>query len=176
MQVLDVVSSPAVVLGTLALTLAFEALLINKVPDRVAARFGYRGGPSVFALDINVRPSRVRGLLDEYGPDGRRQMMLAHLAFDVLFPISYSLFLIGMIGLIRDHLHGSFDMMNWGRAAPIAAGVSDWLENVGFVVLAKVHPRPLTVVTFATVALTALKFALLGLSLLLVVFGLAIWL
>ena len=68
-------------------------LILLRVPDKLARAMGYRGEQSVFALDGHPStPEATYELLSDYGEAGRRATILMHLLFDVILPVSYTLF------------------------------------------------------------------------------------
>jgi hypothetical protein len=171
MSFLDFLNTTGILITSGLVTAAFLGLFFARVPEKLASERGYKGGLRMFALDTNIKPNEVNTMLAAYGAIGRRELILAHLLFDFAFPVAYTLFLVAAAGLFAPS-----SLRNWGRVVPFVAGLSDCLENIGIISLAATFPARLVVAERSTTALTVLKWALLGLSALMVGAGAISWL
>ena len=70
---------------------------------------GYTGEPTIIALDLHpYTPEATYKLLSDYGEAGRRATILAHLLFDIILPVPYTLFFSSsftLLGRVRDSSH-----------------------------------------------------------------------
>ena len=112
-----------------------------KVPDRLARTMGYTGEQSMFALDVHPSsPEATYELLTDYGETGRRATIVLHLLFDMIYPVSYTLFFSSSFTLLGPSTRTVPRL--WRRAAvlPWLVGCSDLLENTGIITMARSYP------------------------------------
>ncbi len=113
--------------------------------------------------------SEAYAALNAYGPAGRDFDLGSELTVDLVYPIIYSLFfsLATLYFLGRTaRAHGALARL---ALLPFVALVADYLENAGLIALLLAYPQQLPALAAATGILTTTKWALQGLSLLLLV-------
>ena len=140
--------------GVVAAVLA-GLIVVVQLPDRMARRRGYTGAPGMFALDRNFQPGRTHQLLSAYGDVGRRELITAHLVFDLPFLVAYTAFLAGV--LARSDRPERVVL-------PLAAGVADVLEDAGIIQMARRFPGEGAALVRTTFALTVVKHSLYAVS------------
>ncbi len=144
------------------------------LPQVVLRAAGYRGNLNWYAIDnaIGAPPTTIYGFVANYGHAGRSVVIVNHLTFDVLFPLTYMLFFAISLTLIGSRLFRTDGAWRWLTLVPIVAGVCDYLENAGIVTMCLSYPLPATLaVARVTSVFTLLKVSFLGLSMALVVIG-----
>ncbi len=132
----------------------------------------------VTAIDTRLyyTPAELYGMMDAYGEQGRVGYALNHVTADLLFPLVYSFFFGTAISFLflRAFTHNSrIQRLN---LTPFALLAVDLVENISLLVLLLAFPAPLRGLAFAAGIVTAIKWLLSGVTLLLVLFGLAAWL
>lgn len=175
MSILDRITSVKVVVTSAAIAAAVFATILARLPNALAAAMGYEGTIGLFALDTTFSPSASNSLLMAYGENGRHAVIVAHLVFDFVYPVAYTLFLVGALGLIGARLGESHQLWKYGQAAALGGGASDVLENIGIITLALVFPKQPVLLGWVTTAFTTIKWGLLGLSVLTLVVSLGMW-
>ncbi len=171
-------STIPILLGSLAV---FGLLLLLgfllKVPDKLARAMGYTGEQWVFALDTHLyTPEATYQLLSDYGEAGRQATILMHLLFDMILPVSYTLFFSSSFMLL-ERSTGLFPRLwRWAAVLPWLAGCLDLLENVGIITMARTYPVQRPWLARLTSVATRLKLGLFNPMSLLWLAGGVIWL
>ena len=152
-------STVPILLGSLAIWgLHLLLILLLRVPDKLVRVMGYTGEQTVFALDVHpYTPEATYELLSEYGEAGRRATILAHLLFDTVNPVSYTLFFSSFFTLLG-HSTGIFPRLwRWAAVLPWLAGCADLLENAGIITMARSYPTQRRLLARLTSVATWLK-------------------
>lgn len=155
----------------LTLNVLYDAV---NLPQALLRAAGYRGALTWYAIDnaIGAPATAIDHIVASYGAAGRGVVLLNHLTFDTLFPLTYMLFCAISLTLIGGRLFRPAGAWRWLTLVPIVAGVCDFLENAGIVTMCLSYPAPATLtVAHVTSVFTLLKTAFLGLSIALVVLG-----
>ncbi len=149
-----------------------------KLPNKLARGMGYTGEQDVFALDgaILSPPETTYTLLSNYGETGRRATIVAHLLFDLIYPVSYVLFFSSSLSLTWQRMLRPTSSWRWLPILPWLAGLADCLENAGIITMALAYPSRLRLVARITGISTLLKFVFFVSSALLGLAGGAVWL
>jgi hypothetical protein len=148
-----------------------------KVPNRLARTMGYTGQQSMFALDAHpYSPEATYVLLTDYGEAGRRATIVLHVLFDMIYPVSYTLFFSISFTLLG-HSTRTVSRL-WRRAAvlPWLVGCSDLLENTGIITIARSYPTQRRLVARLTSVATRLKWGMFITMMLLWLAGGILWL
>ncbi len=166
-----------ILLGSLAISGLLLLTLLLRVPDKLARAMGYTGEQTVFALDAHpYTPEATYELLSDYGEAGRRATILAHLLFDTILPVSYTLFFSSFLILLGRSIGIVPRLWRWAAVLPWLAGGSDLLENTGIIMMARCYPSRRYLLARLTSAATGLKFGALALTNLFWLVGGIIWL
>jgi hypothetical protein len=176
-SVLKRLSTVPTLLATLAVIGPLLLLFLLKVPDKLARAMGYSGEQSMFALDQHpYTPEATYELLSDYGKAGRRATILLHLLFDMILPVSYTLFYSSSLTLLGRSIGIFSRLWRWAVVLPWLAGSSDLLENTGIIMMARFYPSRGHLLARLTSAATGFKFGALALTNLFWLAGGLIWL
>jgi len=157
--VLDWMARPERFLPALVALLVMQAIIVAGVPEKVAAAEGYRG-LKIFRFDQAMfQTPDYASDLKAYGEQGRQQVVLGHVLWDIATPLLYALGLAGLIGFLAPHTGAAAPLFPILRWIPIAAGVIDLLENVAISWICLSYPNYGPGLT-ATGLLTHLKWIL----------------
>ena len=166
-----------ILLGSLAVFGLLLLLTALKVPDKLARAMGYTGEQWVFALDQHAyTPEATDQLLSEYGEAGRRATILAHLLFDMILPVSYTLFFSSSLTLLGRSIGIFPRLWRWAAVLPWLVGGSDLLENTGIITMARCYPSRSHLRARLTSVATGLKLGVGALTLLFWLVAGIIWL
>ncbi len=102
-------------------------------------------------------PVKIYSLLGSYGSLGRQQIVILALTWDLLFPISYTLF----FGLLISWLlqRGFPRNSKWQKAnLVVLGGIFDLLENACTVILIAFYPNKLIPIAWAKTLFTMTKY------------------
>ena len=170
-------STVPTLLGTLAVSGPLMLLILLKVPDKLARAMGYTGEQTVFALDQHPStPEATYELLSDYGETGRRATILMHLLFDMILPVSYTLFFSISFTLLGRSMSIFPRLWRWAAVLPWLVGGFDLLENTGIIMMARFYPSRRRLLARLTSAATRLKLGMGKLTLLFWLVGGIIWL
>jgi hypothetical protein len=152
-------------------------LFLLKVPDRLARTMGYTGEQSMFALDAHPSsPEATYELLTDYGEAGRRATIVLHLLFDMIYPVSYTLFFSSSFMLLGHSTRTVPRLWRWAAVLPWLVGCSDLLENTGIITMARSYPSQRRLLARLTSVATRLKLGVFIPMQLLWLAGGAVWL
>lgn len=112
-------------------------------------------------------PEKVHHFLSSIGLEGRQAYQYLHLTTDLAFPIVYGLFLSGLISLLLNKLEKPCSVL---PLFSVLAAVFDLVENFMFVYITNNYPDYPTSLVWVAQAFTILKFAMLGVSIFIVLF------
>jgi hypothetical protein len=140
-----------------------------------SARLKELSGKSAPIIDamFAYTPAQVYELVPAYGEQGRQLYAVTELTADLLYPILYSLLLGVLMTLIFRQAFASASFMQKLRLLPFVAALTDYAENITVVTLLLRYPQKLTGVAWAASLFTTAKWVLAGVSLILMVIGLA---
>jgi len=133
-----------------ALFLLFELYLL----PRATASLNEYGGAGPLDLLLVYGPQKVNDIFTALGEAGRQAYRTIELSLDLLFPLSYTLWLASWMHLAYGGRR-SYAWLRWVAFAPI---VCDLAENAGIVSMLAAYPEPSALlVRFASVC-TSLKW------------------
>lgn len=129
-------------------------------------------GGSIVSLDAQLYypPDQAYATIGSYG-EASRFWILIYLTWDVLNPIFYTLFFSLLISWLFQRGFKPESRLQRLNLLPLGAGLFDLLENLSIVTMLSAYPTRLTAVAWLSTICTLGKMSLLGLSLLLVLFG-----
>jgi hypothetical protein len=130
---------------------------------------------SVLPLDLMFlyTPAEAFAMIEKYGPAGRALYIKIELSVDIIFPIVYTLFLGLLISWLFQRAFKPDSKMQKWNVAPVGAWLFDLLENIGIVTMLSLYPSQPELLAWLTMLLGLVKWALLFLSICLVLLGLA---
>lgn len=149
-------------LALFGLTFCFSGLVFPWVAEQIDAR----AGQDVTALDITpgFSPDQAYRVLESMGEEGRAFYQMVELTLDILYPFTYGLFTVALLGLL---LRGLFPgLVVWRRLAALGfLGSSfDLLENFGIAAYISIFPERADGLAWVISVAGVLKFALIGLA------------
>jgi hypothetical protein len=147
-----------ILLASLAVYGSLTLLFLLNVPGKLARAMGYTGEQTVFALDAHpYTPEATYQLLSDYGEAGRRATILTHLLFDMLYPVSYTLFFSSSFTLLGRSMGPLPRLWRWAAVLPWLIGCADLLENAGIITMARSYPAQRRLLARLTSVATRLK-------------------
>ena len=152
----------------LALFVAFFVYVAITLPILQAAP-----GGSIVSLDARLfyTPEEAFSTVGSYG-DASNFWIRIYLTWDVVNPILYTLAFSLLLSWIFRRSFQLDSRMQQLNVLPLGAGLFDLLENISIVTLLATYPAQLTVVAWLGTLFTMAKIGFLGLSTLLILFGL----
>jgi hypothetical protein len=130
-------------------------------------------GGSIVSLDAQLYypPNQAYATIADYG-EASRFWILIYLTWDVGNPLLYvSIFSLLLSWLLQRSFKPASKLQRL-NLLPLGAGVFDLLENLSIVTMLAAYPTRLNPIAWLSTACTLGKMSLLGLSLLLIIFGL----
>jgi len=100
----------------------------------------------------------------EYGDEGRQAYIQARWTFDLVFPLVYISFLVAGISWFYQNLENSIEWIGFTNLLPLAAGVFDYLENIGASLVMASYPMRLSGLALVTSIFSGVKWILVGAS------------
>jgi hypothetical protein len=152
-----------------ALTLLFALVIVPNFQNRLEA---LSGGVSLLDLRLAYSPEQARAMLAAYGAAGRPLYRSFAATGDIVYPVVYATLFALLVSWL--FLRGFGPASRWRRlnVLPFAAMLFDWLENAAIIAMLKAYPDvPDSLIRLGS-AFTGLKWAVGGLSILLVALGL----
>lgn len=151
----------------LALFAAFVLFVAVTLPVLQAAP-----GGSIVSLDTQFfyTPEEAFSTVGSYG-DASRFWIRIYLTWDIVNPILYTLAFSLLISWLFQRSFKPGSKLQKLNVLPVGAGLFDLLENISIVTLLTAYPAQLTVVAWLSTACTMSKISFLGVSTLLILFG-----
>jgi len=139
-----------------------------------SAKLRELAGKNVPTIDsmFAYTPTQVYDVISDYGEQGRQHHAVTELTADLLYPILYSLLLSLLATLVFRRAFATTSFMQKLWRLPFVAALTDYGENATVVTLLLRYPQKLTGVAWAASLFTTAKWALVGVSFILVVIGL----
>jgi len=160
------------VLVLIVLILPFNVFIF---PTR-SARLRELAGKNVLTIDsmFAYTPTQVYDVISDYGEQGRQHHAVTELTADLVYPILYSLLLSLLVTLVFRRAFARTGFMQKLWLLPFAAALTDYAENITVVTLLLRYPQKLTGVAWAASLCTTAKWALVGVSFILIIVGLVV--
>jgi len=151
----------------LALFAAFVVFVAVTLPVLQAAP-----GGSIVSLDAQFfyTPEEAFSTVGSYG-DASRFWIRIYLTWDIVNPILYTLAFSLLISWLFQRSFKPGSNLQKLNVLPVGAGLFDLLENISIVTLLAAYPAQLTVVAWLSTVCTMSKTSFLGVSTLLILFG-----
>jgi hypothetical protein len=152
--------------------LIFLVFMLRVLPDQAARAQSYSEGIGSPDTNLLTTPAELYQIAEGYGAVGRRQYIQARWTFDVLFPLTYGTFFLTAISYSFSRLWPANSRAQKFALLAIAAVLSDLLENSAMMALMALYPLEIPALAYLAVALSALKWLLVGSSMVLALGGL----
>ena len=133
---------------------------------------GGQGGIQPLDLMIGATPEKIFGMIERYGEFGRPFYRNVELTVDIIYPIVYLLFFGLLISWLFQRGFASTSSMRKYNVMPLGAWFFDLLENINIVTMLSMYPAKPIALAWLLMALTSIKWAFAGASMLLILFGL----
>jgi hypothetical protein len=156
-----------IVLLGLILMINFFLFYWNGFPGSLAAITGNLPVNQVPDVNLSFSPDLIYIFLTNIGVEGRDAFRVMHLTVDLTFPFVYSLFFYLLIRFLLDKLKTN---MKWLPFLPLLAGVFDLTENFILNYLTRAYPAYYPNLALIVELLTMIKFALIAISFITVLF------
>lgn len=123
------------------------------------------GNPDLKPLDLQLSysPEKAYELISAYNETERFQYILVEITLDVIYPIVYAL----LFSFILFMLHKDVQIAKF----PFLISILDFIENGGIVTMLASYPNELHVVARFTSIFTTLKWIAMGLTVILIFWG-----
>lgn len=131
-----------------------------------------QGGIQPLDLMLFATPEKVFSMIERYGEFGRPFYRNVELTIDIIYPVVY-LFAFGLlISWLFQRGFAPQSKMMMLNVMPVGAWFFDLLENINIVTMLSVYPAKPVALAWLLMALTTVKWAFAGASILLMLVGL----
>lgn len=131
-----------------------------------------QGGVQPLDLMLFATPEKVFSMIERYGEFGRPFYRNVELTIDIIYPVVY-LFAFGLlISWLFQRGFAPQSKMMMLNVMPVGAWFFDLLENVNIVTMLSMYPAKPVALAWLLMALTTVKWAFAGASILLMLVGL----
>ena len=157
----------AATLRALLLTFAFwlvMTILIWGKPFGILQLQEITGGPTTLDMTFTLGPDQVYATLEALGEAGRAFDLTHVVPLDLVFPLSYALFLAVAIAYFLQRFLPAGSPWMLLNLAPVVAAAADYGENAGVITLLLTYPARLDAVAWWTSIMYVVKFAFSALS------------
>lgn len=151
--------------------LLFASFLIVLLPRQAAQSAGYSAGVGSPDLQLIYGAEQLYEMAQSYGVAGRAAYIRSRLTFDLAFPISYGLFFATTIAFTLRRTWPQLLGLRSLAVVPVWALAADLAENLALVGVMSLYPQPSALLAALAAAATVSKWVLVGLSIVLAVFG-----
>ncbi len=149
----------------LILTLLIMVLfMIFVLPGQAASAEENAGGSISPDTSFFYGPEDLIQAAKEYGEEGRQAYIQARWTFDLVFPLVYISFLVTGISWFYQNLENPIEWIGFTNLLPLAAGLFDYLENIGASLVMAFYPTQLSGLTLVTSFFSGVKWLLIGSS------------
>ncbi len=160
-------------LALFLLTFCFSGLVFPWVAEQIDAR----AGQDVTALDITpgFSPDEAYQVLEAMGEEGRAFYQKVELTLDVVYPVTYGLFTVVLLGLLLRSLFPG--LLAWRKLAALGflGAAFDLIENFGIAAYISIFPERADGLAWVISVAGVLKFALIGLGFAIAAVLLLVW-
>ncbi len=119
---------------------------------------------------INEKAGKTVGVIEDYGPEARKSYLLIELTVDVVYPIIYA-FLFSVILFVFYEKLGVKAPFKSIYLLPFLTLLFDYTENLFIVLMLSLYPTKVMALAYLCSVFTALKWATLIASILLILYG-----
>ena len=165
------ISTGWVALAALLIFLLFTALVLPQQATKAELETGSADSPDT---SFFYTPGELYRIAEAYGEQGRQAYIRARFTFDLIWPLIYTLFLVTAISWVFGRAFAPDSRWQRTNLAPLLGALFDYLENVSTSLVMGRYPAQTPVVDLLAPLFTALKWALLGVSFLLLLVGVVV--
>lgn len=131
-----------------------------------------QGGVQPLDLMLFATPEKTFAMLERYGEYGRIFYRNVEITVDIVYPIVYLFFFGLLISWLFQRGFAPQSKMMRLNVMPLGAWFFDLLENINIVTMLSMYPEKPTALAWLLMALTTVKWAFAGASVLLMLIGL----
>jgi len=168
---LSKISTGWVVLVSLVIFILFAALVL---PGQSAGSQSQREAIGSPDLSIYYSAADLYRMADAYGELGRAAYIQARFTFDLIWPLVYTFFLATTISWLFQRAIPAKSILQRANLMPMLGMVFDFLENISTSLVMWRYPAQTPIVDWLAGIFTALKWALIGGSFIMLGVGLVI--
>jgi hypothetical protein len=161
-----------IALAGLVIFLVFSMLTLPEQSAQTAAYSQGLGGPDT---SLVYNGTMLRQMAETYGVEGRAAFLKARWTFDLAFPLVFTFFFVTSISWLFNRtlrLDSQFRMIN---LLPLLGMLFDYAENTATSLVMANYPNENLLAQVLAPIFTPIKWLFVGLSLLLVMIGLVLW-
>ncbi len=155
------ISKSWVMLLTLMIMLLF---ILFVLPGQSASAEENSGGSISPDTTFFYGPEDLIQAAQEYGEEGRQAYIQARWTFDLIFPLVYISFLVTGISWFYQQLENASKWIGFTNLLPLAAGLFDYLENIGASLVMGFYPTRIFGLAQVTSIFSGVKWLLVGTS------------
>ena len=131
-----------------------------------------QGGIQPLDLMLFATPEKIFGMIERYGEFGRPFYRNVELTIDIIYPVVY-LFAFGLlISWLFQRGFAPQSKMMMLNVMPVGAWFFDLLENINIITMLSMYPAKPVALAWLLMALTTVKWAFAGASIVLMLVGL----
>ncbi|HYE81450.1 MAG TPA: hypothetical protein VEG39_04685 [Clostridia bacterium] len=160
----------------LALFFTIMYMLVNGQPFGVAEFNERFGGLTPLDLQDNYTADDVCAFMEKLGEAGRLFYAKMILMLDFAFPLSYMLFWSAAIYFLLSRFLPCGSKLMYISLFPFVAGIADYLENILILCMLFSYPKVIKMIVVFSNLMTNVKDLFMWISLLLLLFGLLLYL
>lgn len=143
------------ILGLFVLTNLVYAIMLTITIPKVMS---YAGGMKLLdMMPTGYSASYVYALLNVLGTAGRKAYLFQQLPIDMIYPFLFGITYCLLYAFILKKLNNQDSILFYLCFIPIFAGMFDYLENFGIIILLKSYPNDMTTVAQITSVFSVLK-------------------
>ncbi len=160
-----------VALTALLIFLLFSAMVLPQQATRMEKETGSAESP-----DMSLFYSRgdLNRIAESYGEQGRQAYVRARFTFDLVWPMVYTFFLATAISWVFGRAFAPISLWQRANLAPLLGALFDYLENLSTSLVMLRYPDQTAVVDLLAPVFSALKWSLLGASIVLLLCGIMV--
>lgn len=162
------ISSGWVVLLAMVIFLFFSIVVL---PAQASKAEVYSKGIGSPDLSFYYSPTKIYQIVERFGASGRYEYVRTRFTFDLIFPLIYGGFLVTAISWLYARILNKKDRRGLINLIPLGGVIFDYLENISVSVVMLRFPQPATLAGSLAGIFTALKWTLMGVSLVVLVMG-----
>lgn len=165
------VSTGWVTLGAVVIFILFTALVLPGQSASSESQIEDIGSPD---LSIYYSAAELYGMAEAYGEQGRFEYIRARFTFDLIWPLTYTFFLVTTISWVFKQ---SFTAQNpWQRVnlLPVLGMTCDYLENISTSLVIFRYPAQTLIIDWLAGVFTTMKWLSIGVSFVVLAIGIII--
>jgi hypothetical protein len=155
----------------LVIFILFTALVLPGQSSDAEMRTGSAESPD---LALYYSAQDLYRMAEDYGEAGRAAYIRARFSFDIVWPLVYTFFLVTAITWLFGRAFPQGSSWRLANLAPLIGMAFDFLENISTSLVMWRYPLTIPVVDSLAGVFTLLKWFFVGMSMVLLVLGLAV--